>query len=395
MSVASQTLPCNPTILRRVVPSRVLVAGVAISSFSALLLELALTRLFSVVLFYHFAFLAISIALLGLGSGGVFAYLAKKWLARFETRSLLTVSSCFNALAIPVVLEVVLHVPVSLELSWANFLRLTMMYLVSAAPFFVTGLALSLIFAREAQHIPRLYGADLVGGACACLGVVPLLNWLGGPNTLVFSALMSAVAGALWARTATARKVISGLALALLLVIVANHSGGWIDVVYAKGQFRDPSWVEFARWNAISRIEVDRQGDAKVVVIDADASTYIMNADPRGWQNSEWQQDLMSSPAALVNVLRPHGTYAIIGPGGGVDVLRAVANGSPNVTGIEINPIIANTVMRGKYADHSQCASDVRCCRDDSGRHLGLYGRGSICPQREQPLYGGGISRIF
>jgi spermidine synthase len=353
MSVASQTLPCNPTILRRVVPSRVLVAGVAISSFSALLLELALTRLFSVVLFYHFAFLAISIALLGLGSGGVFAYLAKKWLARFETRSLLTVSSCFNALAIPVVLEVVLHVPVSLELSWTNFLRLTMMYLVSAAPFFVTGLALSLIFAREAQHIPRLYGADLVGGACACLGVVPLLNWLGGPNTLVFSALMSAVAGALWARTATARKVISGLALALLLVIVANHSGGWIDVVYAKGQFRDPSWVEFARWNAISRIEVDRQGDAKVVVIDADASTYIMNADPRGWQNSEWQQDLMSSPAALVNVLRPHGTYAIIGPGGGVDVLRAVANGSPNVTGIEINPIIANIVMRGKYADYS------------------------------------------
>jgi spermidine synthase len=353
MSVASQTLPCNPTILRRVVPSRVLVAGVAISSFSALLLELALTRLFSVVLFYHFAFLAISIALLGLGSGGVFAYLAKKWLARFETRSLLTVSSCFNALAIPIVLEVVLHVPVSLELSWANFLRLTMMYLVSAAPFFVTGLALSLIFAREAQHIPRLYGADLVGGACACLGVVPLLNWLGGPNTLVFSALMSAVAGALWARTATARKVISGLALALLLVIVANHSGGWIDVVYAKGRFRDPSWVEFARWNAISRIEVDRQGDAKVVVIDADASTYIMNADPRGWQNSEWQQDLMSSPAALVNVLRPHGTYAIIGPGGGVDVLRAVASGSPNVTGIEINPIIANIVMRGKYADYS------------------------------------------
>ena len=48
----------------------------------------------------------------------------------------------------------------------------------------------------------------------------------------------------------------------------------------------------------------------------------------------------------------PHGDYAIIGPGGGVDVVRAVANGSPSVTGIEINPIIANTIMRGRYADY-------------------------------------------
>src|SRR5258706_810851 len=57
--------------------------------------------------------------------------------------------------------------------------------------------------------------------------------------------------------------------------------------------------------------------------------------------------------ACAGNVLRPRGEFAIIGPGGGVDVLRAVANGSPNVTGIEINPIIANTVMRDRYAEYS------------------------------------------
>ena len=66
-----------------------------------------------------------------------------------------------------------------------------------------------------------------------------------------------------------------------------------------------------------------------------------------------WQKNLMAAPPALANVLRPHGAYAIIGPGGGVDVLRAVANGSPDVTGIEINPIIANTIMRGRYADYA------------------------------------------
>jgi spermidine synthase len=139
----------------------------------------------------------------------------------------------------------------------------------------------------------------------------------------------------------------------LLGLIAANHSGKLFDVLYAKGEFRDPAKVEFARWNAISRVEVDRQDDAKVIVIDADANTFIMNSDPKQWQGTSWQKNLMSAPPALVNVLRPHGEYAIIGPGGGVDVLRAVANGSPNVTGIEINPIIANTIMRDRYADYS------------------------------------------
>jgi len=330
-----------------------LLAGVAISSFAALLLELALTRLFSVVLFYHFAFLAISIALLGLGSGGVFAYLGKSRLGRFSTRTLLAWLCIANAVAVPIVLEIVLHIPVSLSLSRGNFLRLTAIYLASAIPFFVTGLEFSILFARESQNISRLYGADLLGGALACLAVVPLLNGLGGPNTVLFAGVMAAFAGAAWAVSSQLRKYTLGLAAVLLVIIGANYSGKLIDVVYAKGMFRDKAWVEFARWNAISRVEVDRQAEAKAVVIDADASTYIMNADPKKWQGTEWQKNLMAAPPALANILRPHGEYAIIGPGGGVDVLRAVANGSPSVTGIEINPIIANTVMRGRYADYS------------------------------------------
>jgi hypothetical protein len=353
MSVISATPPISRTPALEITSERSLLAGIAISSFAALLLELALTRLFSVVLFYHFAFLAISIALLGLGSGGVFAYLGKSSFGRFSTRSLLSWFCVANAVAVPLVLEIVLHVPVSLTLSRANFLRLTAIYLASAVPFFITGLEFSILFARESQNISRLYGADLLGGALACLGVVPLLNWLGGPNTVLFAALMSAVAGATWAANTNVRKLTLSLGTALLLLIAANYSGKLIDVVYAKGMFRDKDWVEFARWNAISRVEVDRQGGAKAVVIDADASTYIMNADLNKWEGTDWQKNLMSAPPALANILRPHGDYAIIGPGGGVDVLRAVANGSPSVTGIEINPIIANTVMRGRYADYS------------------------------------------
>lgn len=333
---------------------RVLLCGIGLSSFSALLLELALTRLFSVILFYHFAFLAISIALLGLGAGGVFAYLKRSWLSQMETRPLAARLCGLNALAIPLVLEIVLHDPVSLGVTWHNLIKLTVLYLASAVPFVLTGILFSVVFAREACAISRLYGADLLGGALACLGVVPLLNWIGGPNAILFAGVTMALAGCLWALSPAVRRANFALAGALLLLIAINHTGRVIDVIYAKGSFRDQAWVEFARWNAISRVEVDAQGSrGKAIVIDADASTYIMNVDPHSWQGTEWQKNLMSAPPALANVLRPHGEFAIIGPGGGVDVLRAVANGSPSVTAIEINPIIANTIMRGRYADYA------------------------------------------
>jgi spermidine synthase len=352
MAVLSPTL--SPSASRVEIPEKTLLGGLALTSFSTLLLELALTRLFSVVLFYHFAFLAISIALLGLGAGGVFAYLWKPRLLRFDTQSLAARICIANAVVIVVTLEIVLHLPVALQVSGANFLRLTAMYLAASVPFFLTGLLFSVVFAREPQRIPRMYGADLCGAAMACLAVVPLLNWLGGPNVILFAGLTLAISAVIWAGAAKTRRNAGFVALAMAALIGANHSGRLIDVVYAKGMFRDPAWVEFARWNALSRVEVDRQGGAKAVVIDADASTYIMNADLSHWQGTVWEHNLMAAPPALANVLRPHGDFAIIGPGGGVDVLRAIANGSPSVTGIEINPIIATTVMRERYADYSQ-----------------------------------------
>jgi spermidine synthase len=108
----------------------------------------------------------------------------------------------------------------------------------------------------------------------------------------------------------------------------------------------------YARWNAISRVEVDQQGTGRAIVIDADAQTSLMNTEPHDWSDA-YRRNLMSAAPSVANVLRPHGDFAIIGPGGGVDVLRAVANGSTNVTGIEINPIIANDIMRDRFADYT------------------------------------------
>ncbi|HZD95493.1 MAG TPA: hypothetical protein VE133_14620, partial [Candidatus Sulfotelmatobacter sp.] len=271
--------------------TRTTVLAVALVSFASLLLELALTRLFSVVLFYHFAFFAISVALLGLGSGGVFAHVRREWLARFDLPALGGRICHLNSILVLVAVEVVLHTPVSLEVTGRNFAKLTIIYLAAALPFFLTGLLFSVLFARSTNAISLLYGADLLGGAGACLAVVPLLNLIGAPNALLLASAAMAFAASLWGSTAMLRKAAYALTAVFVLLIAANYSGKLLDVIYAKGMYRDPKWVEYARWNAISRIEVNTQLGGRYIVIDADATTAIMNTDPE-----HWDQDSSSTP---------------------------------------------------------------------------------------------------
>src|SRR5262249_41972252 len=172
----------------------------------------------------------------------------------------------------------------------------------------------------------------------------------------------------IWADSRNSRIWCIAVTGAALFLIVGNWNGAWIDVVYAKGVFHDPKFVQFAKWNALSRLEVNTREGAPYILIDADAATAIMSVEPASWDKVvsgtpvpafnglrpgpglTWEKRLMGAAASMPNVLRPHGNYAIIGPGGGVDVLRAVATGSPSITAVEINPIIANTVMRGLYS---------------------------------------------
>jgi hypothetical protein len=369
LPMTESTLAAEPQTSPTQMTARAVMVAVALVSFASLLLELALTRLFSVVLFYHFAFFAISVALLGLGSGGVFAHIQREWLRRFDVRTLGARFCLLNSICILAAVEVVLHTPVSLAVTGRNFGKLTIIYLAAAIPFFLTGLLFSVLFARSTDSISHLYGADLAGGAGACLAVVPLLNLIGAPNALLLASAAMAVAAALWAPELKLRKAAYTVAAVFVLLIAGNYSGKLVDVIYAKGAYRDPRWVEYARWNAISRIEVNTQLGGRYVVIDADATTAIMNTDPALWDHDgsltpthtgvpakpgfNWKKSLMAAAPSVANVLRPHGAFAIIGPGGGVDVMRAVANGSPSVTGIEINPIIVNNIMRGHYADYS------------------------------------------
>src|ERR1051326_7554598 len=126
--------PLSITPKSQLSPRSIMIA-VGMASFASLLLELALTRLFSVVLFYHFAFFAISVALLGLGSGGVTAHLWRAWFQRRDTRVLGSGLCLAASVLIFTALEVVVHTPVSLEISGRNFVKLTILYLVTTVPY--------------------------------------------------------------------------------------------------------------------------------------------------------------------------------------------------------------------------------------------------------------------
>src|SRR5438477_5123252 len=110
--------------------------GVGLTSATLLMTELALTRIFSVVMYYHFAFLAISIALFGLSASGVFAYVARGWLDRYPTDRLLACQSFVYAACTSIALFVLVRLRVGLNYSPRNLELMLLIYALAALPFF-------------------------------------------------------------------------------------------------------------------------------------------------------------------------------------------------------------------------------------------------------------------
>src|ERR1700749_1715094 len=98
--------------------------GIAAVSAALLMTELALTRIFSVTMYYHFAFLAISIALFGLSASGVYVYVARKRLERVSTSSLLTVHALLFAAVTVLSLAALVRIRVGLNYSPANLVKM-------------------------------------------------------------------------------------------------------------------------------------------------------------------------------------------------------------------------------------------------------------------------------
>ena len=171
--------------------SRGVLAGISAVSAALLMTELALTRIFSVTMYYHFAFLAISIALFGLSASGVLVYVLRHRLARRQTFDLLSAGALLHSAATLVSLAYLVRIRVGLDYSPQNLFLMIAIYVLASLPFFTGGTVISLAFARLSDRINVLYASDLIGAALGCLLLIPLLNRLGAPGVVMTAATLS------------------------------------------------------------------------------------------------------------------------------------------------------------------------------------------------------------
>lgn len=341
--------------------------AVALTTMSTLVLELALTRIFSVVFYYHFAFLAISIALFGLGVGGVLSYYIGGQ-GRVLYRKL-GILSALNTVAVTGSLALILSLAGN-----SGFWMLALVYFAAALPFLLSGMVVSLAIAETIERVDRVYFYDLLGAAGGCLLLIPFLNLVGGPGAVLTAAVLMAASSAIWfglARSVRGRAVGVFLALTLAILVVVNKQARFIDIHTAKGKTLGKE--EFVQWNSFSRIAVTRPaGGGYLIAIDADATTGISQFDIDHLTPEDRRKLSLQGPGYVYR-LRPAAKTLILGPGGGWDVARALASGSKDVTGVEINPIIANTIMRNRYRDVSRglyLRPDVRIAVEDGRSYV-------------------------
>jgi hypothetical protein len=340
--------------------------AVALTSSALLMIELALTRIFSVVMYYHFAFLAISIALFGLSASGVVAYVGRRPLSRFETGRLLSAASLVFAASTIVSLFVLVRLRVGLNYSPANLALMLTIYLLAAVPFFTGGFVITLAISRLAGRIHAVYAADLIGAASGCLMLIPLLDRLGAPGVVLAAAAMAIAAATLFAAGGTRPQTAFAGSLLLAIPLAGQVSGlAGFDVVDTKGHKGDR--VLFAKWNSFSRIGVYERThgdwslsqnyngplpDTRYMDIDSAASTPILGVDA-GLSNAQYLRYELTALAYQLATLQPGFKALVIGPGGGRDLVSALVFGAGHVDGVEINPIIADDVMRGRFLEFS------------------------------------------
>ena len=150
-----------------------------ILSLSVLLFELTLTRIFSIILWYNYAFMAISVAFFGLGIGSLLIHITKNGMKREVLPNKIIQFTLAFAVSLPVFLFVIVHlIPPSISFIYLFFLA-------SSIPFFFAGLSMALIYLAMPMQISKLYFIDLAGASAATLILDPLIRGFGAESVLL------------------------------------------------------------------------------------------------------------------------------------------------------------------------------------------------------------------
>lgn len=325
-------------------------AGLFLICLSILMLEVSLTRLFSVLLWYHMAFFSISVAMFGLTLSAVVVSLFPGFFTAERFVAQTAAASALFGLATIVSIFLLLLIRIPLNMSLKTFVALAVVFVLLAVPFFFGGLSVTLVLTHNQRQISKVYFFDLLGAGTGCMVVILLLDAVGCTGTLALTGLAGAAASIVFAVGSVRRRtVVSALALfAIVAIFVAgNAREDWLKIRFAKNIIVHHSLFE--GWNSFSRVTVRKfNNESLLLTIDEGAGTFIPRAHNGDIRNIKSWFGLPE----YAYFMKQYSSVLIIGPGGGNDIANAWVNGNRNITAIEINPIIVR-IMKTQFAPYS------------------------------------------
>src|SRR5919199_377351 len=323
-------------------------------SLNVLLFEITLTRMFSIILWYNYAFMAISVAFFGLGIGALVIHLIRNKIKTENLPSKVLRASIAFGISLPIFLFLIGYViPPS-----TSFIYL--FFLIASIPFFFAGISMALIYLAMPKEVTKLYFVDLAGAAGATIILDSLLQGFGAESLVLLIGVLATappVVASLLCHPQKPKDHIAGARVekriflygiiflcTASVLLGANFSFNILAIPPGENKglnsyLGDSSNNKHlsAQWNSFSRVDVIGHHNINAksrsigsILIDADALTPLLR-----WNGSiedvQWLKNFMDyMPYEISHANNNNNNTLVIGSGGGEDVLVALAGGAKN-----------------------------------------------------------------
>jgi len=287
--------------------------------------------------------MSISLAMLGFGCSGVIVFLFPQFFSREKCSNHLTLFSSLFSLTVFLAIFVYLQMNSALTPSLSSFLVLLKIFFFIFLPYFFSGLTITLALKHYSKNVAILYCYDLVGAGLGCIFIIGMLFIYDGISLVVFTSCLAALSSLIFAQVSST-KLLKRISLILVfltfLAFVFNvYMYRFLKIKYIQGKPQNE--IIFEEWNPINRVTVipGKDFDHKTLEICYDSTARAtMHAFDGDKRKVNFLNDYIHS---FYYQIRKNAEVLIIGVGGGQDVLSAYINGHKKITGIEINPTIA------------------------------------------------------
>jgi hypothetical protein len=370
-------------------------AGLFLVTLATLTYEILLTRIFSVTMWYHYAFMAISVAMFGMTVGALLVYLRPAYFTQERAPHHLALSALLFSISTVVSFLTHLAIPFMTDGSIVGIYSIGLTYVVISVPFIFSGVCVCLALTKFPRQVSTLYAADLAGAGVGCVLLVLILQITDGPTAVIAVATIAAIGSALFAAETGGRSTLrSALAAAVILGLLA---AGHTVLVHRQSPLLRLMWVKqkyegrarYEKWNSFSRIRVegnpDRpeppfgwglsgayRSDRKVrqlrLNMDATASTVLTAFDGDLGALEHLKYDVTN----VVHYIRPDAKVLVVGSGGGRDILSALAFNQRSVLGVEMNRDTIDAVNHryGDFTGHLDRNPKVRFVNDEARSYI-------------------------